>query len=104
MAPRPFPGVLAVENPSRHAAADVRHPRPAVERQDFQSDRLSLFERPQDQLAPLRVLVQVRGDLGDDDRHAAAARFVEAQPLGHRPGNPPGLAGLRRLIELEYDG
>jgi hypothetical protein len=54
----------------------------------------------QQQLTALRVLDEVRGQLGDDECHAAGVVRVERETPGEtcsRPAGLPGPAGIRHL-------
>ena len=93
-APRPVARRAGGREAVGQAAADVRHARPPVQRQDFQAAGRPALPGPGGSARRRRRAWQVGRGLGDDDGHPAAARSRRSRAARPAPGGPPGLAGL----------
>ena len=101
MAPRPLPAVPARREAVAQAAADVRHARPPVQRQDLQPDGSPCLHALDDQDAVPGVLEEVGRGLGHDECDLRRARLVEAEATGQQLGDPACLTHLRGVVERE---
>ena len=82
----------------RPARAPRRRFQAAVHRQDLDRARLVHARGTEDDLAPMRVLHEVRRRLGHDQPHAAAFLGIEPEALGQRRGPPARFPGLAHLV------